>query len=226
MSIFLDILVLAVIFLCAFIGYRRGFVLTLLRSIGYFIAFPIAALLSSFLAPLVWNGIVRGMVISSIAEKLPDMSAGGGIEKITAGLPDWYNIKPSELIASLTNSITPTKEEVATAVTDNFISPTAIGIIGIILTIIFVILLFIVVMLLSKKLKIFNKIPLVGTANRVLGAVLGVVVGVVWLCIIALVIHLFISVLPDVFTFVNAEIVNDTIIFGPFYNVSRAISGL
>ena len=223
MSIVLDLLVIAVIFFSAFISYRRGFVLTLLRSVGYFIAFPLSLFLSNLVSPLIWDGIVRGMVISNVASRLPDTS----IDSLVGKLPDFlqgFNIKSSELFASLTNVKSPTKEDIATAITDNYISITALSIIGVIMTMVFVIILFIVVMILSRKLKVLNKVPLVGSANKILGGIVGVAQGVIWLCIIALIIHLLIS--AGIFNFLNTEAVNKTIIFGPFYNLSRAISGL
>jgi Colicin V production protein. len=228
MSIFLDLLVFAVIFLSAFIAYRRGFVLTLLRSIGYFVSFLLALFLSNLIAPLVWKGFVRGIVISEVTTKLPDISGSGGVERLMGNLPEslnMFNINQSEFFALFDKSI-PTRENVATVITDNFISPAAINIIGIIVTVIFVIIFFIIVMILSKKLKFFNRIPLVGTANRVAGGLLGVIAGLIWLCVIALIIHIMISLFPQTFEFTNAEVINKTIIFGPFYNLSRAISGL
>ena len=71
--------------------------------------------------------------------------------------------------------------------------------------------------IIASLTKIVNRIPVAGTANRIIGAVLGIAEGLIVLLIICLVMKFLITVCGNSLVFINEQTVGKTFIFRYLY---------
>lgn len=168
-----DIILLAIILICAYFGYKRGFVRTLC-GLGSLI---LSAVVSLFLYDDVAAFIKKSAVGGFITEKCFDSLAATDLQT----LPEIFRKGAAEAVGQLQNTAA---ENMA----------------HLVITIIAAIVTFVVVRLAVKLLfNIFNlvaKLPVLKQFNRLFGLLLGILNGIFWLAVVTVIVS-YVSLLPE-----------------------------
>ena len=85
MSLLLDGIVLLIILLCFFVGWRRGVAITLLNFVALVAAFTVAVLLSPFLSNSIYETFFKSGVTEKISQSIGN-SIGDGAEAVITGI--------------------------------------------------------------------------------------------------------------------------------------------
>ena len=78
---------------------------------------------------------------------------------------------------------------------------------------------FAVIEIIASALKIVNKIPVVGSVNRVLGCAAGLVSGLLSVAVICIVVRLLVSLTDGSVIFLNNDTIGQTVLFRHFYDM-------
>lgn len=200
-----DILMLTVVLISFIIGYVRGAAGTILSLVGGLVAIIVSRILGNNLAPWIYENFFRDGINEKITSAVTDILANG-IENIGDGvvesLPSFLQdiLYDTGIVTALNNVTGNSVEELAASsceVVQNIIEPIYIGIISVCATAILFIVFSIIISLLCKISGIINKIPIVGTANKILGCVLGGVYGIFIVSILVLVLNVTIPFVDE-----------------------------
>lgn len=184
MAYILDAIVLAVAVTCVFLGYRRGFVRTMIQLVGCLAAIFLAYTFSDTVATFVYDDIMRDGLHRGIVETWDESVANGAqtiteqVDAVVETLPKFVQkVIDTDALSTLTQSSTST--HVADYVVDTLIRPTMLVVLRFVAFILLFILLSFLIKLLEKLLKPITKIPLIRQADGVLGTLLGLVKGAI-----------------------------------------------
>ena len=170
----LDIILIAIIIICAYLGHKRGFVRALCNIFSWIISIIVAFMTYKPIAEYITQSpvgvFIQGEMSKSVLASETDFSS----------FPEIFR-KPLE--AGINEAATTMSETLSSVI---------ICIISVILTVILVKLLIKVIL---KVLNVFAKLPVIKQFNRLLGFVFGVVSGCFWVCIIVLALT-YISLIP------------------------------
>jgi len=122
----------------------------------------------------------------------------------------------SNIIKAMNN---PSKEESAKEIADLAVKPIILLVLQVLIFMISFTLLMIIVKLVSRSMSIFNKVPVVGSANTLLGGVLGFVQGAFIVVIIVLLVKVIIALTSNELIVLNTPTIEETKIFKEIYNL-------
>ena len=239
MSIILDLMVIIVFAFIVYTSYRKGLIRSIIELAGYLASFVVSSILSAplgkwifstFLQPLI-SGQIKNYITSEIASKATTQANGAldssGIANFANNIPDAfksmlgnYNISTDSLQNAAGSAIASGSQTAANSLITNVVDPIAqIVSRGIAFVIIFA-LCMIAVKIVANMSSGVSKIPLIGSVNKVGGAVVGVLKSVLVLFIIATCIALIIPVISlqknPIIT--GANVNNSTIFKAIYYN--------
>lgn len=232
MSIILDVILVAIFAAFVFFAAKKGFMKTLLELVAVIAALALSYQFSSTLAKGVYDSMVKDNMITAIEEQIDDnvdiSTAAKKAEVTIDALPEFVvsvassvgvdvdSIK-SKIISENLNS-----SNIATELVEKVAEPIVIGALKIVSFILLsVILIFILKFAAGFISKLFD-VPIVGTANRVLGGLLGACKGVVVLVFIC-------TVLDFIFANGDGELataVNESYVIGLLDNINPFIDSL
>lgn len=163
------------ILIAVIVGYaKKGFAGALVHLVGYFVACAGAWLLSDWLSPMIADWF-RPAISQRVEQSIVQWQAGSPQE--VGGFFAWLQqLTGLELNAGNT----------AQAITDVIVDTGLAALISMILWLVLFSLLMILVRRISGKLRLINRIPVIGTANGFLGGVLGALIGFVWVWLFVL----------------------------------------
>ncbi len=226
-ALILDILI-AFIFLFYFImNWKRGFLASLFKILGFAIACAGAYIGSRALAETVYQLFLRQKLIKSVSETLVNTTSdlNMSVDAVLSNVPVWLRSffidffggregVQNEVGSLMSDSV----HSMSVSVTDEMLYP----ILYTVLQAVFFILLFFAIMIvvkgLSRILKGVKHIPLLGPVNSLLGGILGIVQGVLIAVILVLVLNLFNGVTANSVKYVNQDAISQTYIFRHFYD--------
>ncbi len=171
----LDIILIAVIILCGYLGYKHGLVRTLCSVFSWVLSIVVAFLTYGQIASFITASPVGLFIKKSLAESL------------VSGKTD-FSAFPEFLRKPIESGVT----EAAVSMSDTLASM-IICVISVILTIMTVKLLIKVVL---AVLDVFAKLPVIKQFNRLLGIAAGVMNGCIWASIIILALT-YLSIIPN-----------------------------
>lgn len=216
-----DIILILLFLLLIFLGYRRGAAKTLLGITSSFVSYLAATSAAKFLAVGIYNTFIGGNVKSEVSSAVN--GAEGSLSDALSSLPEWIrNVlgMTSGDIAKDITAGTPNLAEKAAVNVNSAVQPIFEGFISVLLTI----LLFLVFSFLIKKfivpplLAILQKLPIVKTADKVLGAVLGAVEALLTVCMLAYLFKLVLPYISNDYGFLNESTIYNSFIFYHFYS--------
>ena len=163
------------ILIAVIIGYaKKGFAGALVHLVGYFVACAGAWLLSDWLSPMIAEWF-RPAIGQQVEQSIAQWQAGSPQE--VSGFFTWLQqLTGLELSAGNT----------AQAITDVIVNTGLAALISMILWLVLFSMLMILVRSISGKLRLINRIPVIGTANGFFGGVLGVLIGFIWVWLFVL----------------------------------------
>ncbi len=193
MSWILDGIVVLVVGISLFLGYRRGFIRTAVQLLGYVAAFLIALSLSAGIADFTYDRFIGNAVRESIETSFSENAGGSVSEKVEdaiATLPKFVQtaLAENEDVQNVLSTVDEKTENTIDAVTEmvveQIVRPIAVALLRFISFLILFLVLLLVVSLLGKLLKPITKLPLIHQVDATLGLALGLVKG----CILAFVV--------------------------------------
>lgn len=227
-----DVALIIVFLIFMLVGIRKGFLGLLVGFLGLFMIFIVAFLLYKPVSALLMNSPLNATLTNSyqgvVAKSVEGMSEGVKVlidnpikdltdEQLSLVLSELK--LPDFLLSSISNLVKEALANTAVAesgltlksvVVNGMVSMTISAISWIILLIISAIVMFI----LKRFVKIFNKIPIIGGINKFLGAVLNLVIGFCFVCLVMGLFTLLSASLPTE----AVDYVNNTTLLGWFYN--------
>ncbi len=231
-GILLDVILVAIALLCIRKGSKDGFAKTIVSFAGIFIAIILAVSISKPIANYAYTNFAQkpietavenvikdqanstsenapslDMLISGIEEKIED-------EKTPAFIKNLFGTeeKRAELKEDIKSVYTPDIAELSKAATEKVLKPVLISIISAVVFITIFLAVLIICAILSKALKIVNKIPLLGGVNALLGGIIGLLKALIIVLIINYVIVSVTSSGTNILGVITAETVNSSLI--------------
>lgn len=190
----LDIALFAVLLLCIVIAAKRGFVLSLLEFVGFFLAGACALWLSGVIAPVVYDRFFAQSITQAIVAQMPDLSgaatAAQQAQAVLAGLPDAVAQFAASLgvdIAALTQAIGEADlsgAALAQALSESVAKPIVTLLCRAVLFVALVLVLGIVFRMVAAVIDRFFRLPVLRTANAALGGVVGALKGLLIVCVL------------------------------------------
>ncbi len=190
MALIIDIVLLLILALCVYFGWKNGFVKTMSKFLTYTISFALANALNKFVAPYIKKlPFLSNMITENAA--FPEIEAEATfLDKLKILFAFWKE----DVIAN-------GNAEASKALFKNCFAE-------MLATVIAFIAIFIVALLLIKLIffvldKFIQKIPIVNKLNGVLGAVSGLLNGFIWTWLAS---NIFINFLLPVLNYFNPDI--------------------
>lgn len=196
LNIVLDVLFIVVAALFVFLGIKRGFIQSVIRSAKLILAFVLAYFLGGPVAGLLNSAFIGGWVNGFVYDKVNSLyqsTANMGAEEIASNFPSF--LMTEEVKTNIANASQGEAGEVLVqSVSDSISSPIASLISNVLGYILVFLLSFILLVVVAKLLTaVIDKIAILGTLNRVLGGLWGALTGVLVLFVAASVVKLFLG---------------------------------
>ena len=219
MSLILDLVIILIIALCVFIGIKRGAIKEIVSLIGIVVALILAITISKIGATFIYNRFVGEAIYNTVYKAVED-KVGADISTTIDALPeeifqigDAIGVDISEKLESGLKEDTNLASSVAEIVSESIAKPLVITIIQLVLFIILFVVFKVLIGWLGKILNIVAKLPVLGSANKLVGGIVGLLKGVIIASIVCYVVIIILKVQPDGFAGINQKIVEDTKIF-------------
>lgn len=187
MGIVIDILLVLVVLFFVWRSAKRGFVRTLIDLVGYIAAFAVAFSLSGPVAELAYDSLVRPSVTEAVQKSIESggNSAQAAADAVFDSMPAFLEKAAGNIGITRQSTeeqcsavISQGAASAADAVAAHAVEPVIMSIFKFLAMLIMLVLLMCIVRAVSRMLNaVISKTPLIGGANRVLGAVLGALKG-------------------------------------------------
>ncbi len=193
MDIFADLLLIGVILIFVISGMKRGFTRTLLSFAARIISVVVAAFLSKNFAPIVYNSYLQEGVLKSIKTQLDanfTTTLSDQIAAVTESIPtsllkisEMFGVNTATFEEQIANA--DISGDIALALEQNIAAPIILLICRIIIFVIISTLAsFVLGFIVNAVCKVVS-LPVLRTANKILGAALGLINGVICALIIS-----------------------------------------
>lgn len=187
-SIIFDLVVLAIFISCVVYYSVKGFVASIVNLVGTVVSLIVSFVLSSWLSRLIFSSWIREGMITRTMQVLTDKSVSTIDQLLNSVLDFLPQPMVESLMGSHTGALQDASRQFATTIVDTIIAPPLISLIGIVVFILAFLLVRLLFKALGKMLTGINRIPLVGTVNKALGAVSGLIISAVYvfllLCVV------------------------------------------
>lgn len=230
MWIFLDIIVIAILAICAFSSAKRGFVRTIIEFVGFLLAIYISFTVSGSVAESVYEKNIEPKIVNSVTEKVSATSLNtvdDTVNTIWSGLPaivknsaTFFGVESDTIADTVNQRLSDTNDikNIAETTAEKAVEPIVVPLIkSIVGTTIFIVLMFVVKMLARILGKMF-KLPIIGGINRILGAILGLGKGLVISVIVCMALSTLIAITDKDILFLTKENIDKSLLFSLFAN--------
>ncbi len=194
MYIIVDIVLAAVFAVCLIVGWKRGFIDSALRLLSWVIAFFVAFFVTPRVAPYVNEHVFYGKISSYTEHMLEGMENGGGAEKlfgegdensafrefIEKFGADYDQIKQTAVEKSSEGAHT-----LVEGITEKIAAPVSYAISYALCFILIFIVSMLLLWLIRHLLDLAAKLPVIKTANKILGLILGGLMGILFVWVLS-----------------------------------------
>lgn len=215
-SLILDGILLIVLALIVWGYARRGFMAGLLQFVGNIASLLGALFLSQKVAPLLFEHFLRGSFITRMEETIArdgTVDIASLLEQFAGFLPEQVQQKLVQSAGELLSAASP---DLAQNLVTEVVEPLLTPIIAIVVFFVAFALCRFVVGFLVAVLTNFNKIPLVGGVNRLLGVGMGFLAGLVDLYILLCALWAVMVITGGNLAFLNEQILGDSLLYAVF----------
>lgn len=211
-----DIAFLALLLITALVGLRRGFASGIIRLAGSVAGIVGAVYVTREWAPLLYDRYIGPVVSERVAEVVAQQSAEAPelAAKGLAFLPEAALQSILELLQAASES---GSAELVQRVTDA-LQPLILPLLQAVLFLAAVVLIKLVFGLLERLFRHLNGVPLLGTFNKIFGFCFGFVTGTLDCWIASLVLWLVATVSAGALSFLNTEVLAQSLIYTFFSN--------
>lgn len=231
----LDIIVIALIAVCAVVSYRNGFLRSFVAFIGTAVAFVAAVMMSEPLAANTYDVMLEEKVAVAVEESIEEYGIEG-VENVLEKTDVIIEMLPASLANVVGTKITDDLIEekflefmeenggnISAALSGKIIEPVLTGTIQILIFCLIFIVGGMIMKLLSRLVGGVRYVPLFGSLDRMLGGVFGLIQGMLYVFVLAAVLWLLIQITNDSLPFMPQASVGETVLFGRFF---AAVSGI
>lgn len=179
-ALLLDILIVVVLVICMLHHVRKGFISSLIDFGGTLIAIAAAGLAGAKLAPVIFNSWFRPGLVNRTMETMNDAGVttlSELLKKVVAFVPQDFLRK---VLGISDTAITGSSQQAAERIVDTAIAPMITPLISIVLFLVVFLVLRLIVAVVAKRAVKMNKLPVLGGANKILGAVMGVLIALLY----------------------------------------------
>ena len=217
-GIMIDIIIVVIVLIVAIRYYKKGFVSGIVNFVG-----TLAALIAAFMVSKQFSGkLFENFLKDNFIEKTSSMLGSNTdlltveevIQNVTGFLPQGivdFILGATEINIDGNSAVT-----LSVQIVEEVIAPLVIPVISMILFFVAFALFRLFIMFLSAALINVNKIPLVGSANRMLGFFSGILVGVLYIYVLIIIIWGITVVTSNELTYLNQEILSSSKIYNVF----------
>ncbi len=226
MSIALDIIVLLIVFVVAFINIKRGFVKSIMGLASLIATVLIISTCSMPVSTFIYDSIIDKSVQKSVVTQLEKQDEKSeqtvnavweSLPKIITNMAENSGVTTSSIGAIIKKDTS--NEIIAQNFSHNVIRPTAISVISFAINIILFIVLMLVFRILSKVICKLFKAPILKQVNKTLGLVLGVFKGIIIASLVCVIVSYIVSFSDTQYVFLNQDIIEKTFIFSKMANL-------
>ena len=219
MSIVLDLIVIAIIALMAFISAKRGFVRVAVEAAGFVAAIMLSLSLSVTAADFTYQKVIEPAIISSV-KNAATQTTNSAADDVWNSLPEFvrknadkFGISKESVTNGITEDIDSSATEIVTSISQKTIKPMAVGILKTLYSVILMLVLMILVKFLARVINRLFSRSLVGKVNKALGGTFGAIKGIIIAWLFCAVISLLVSITKNGIWIFNAENIDKTFIF-------------
>ena len=225
MHFIIDLILLAIILIIAFMTAKQGFVRAVVEAVGFIAAVLVAFSVITPLAEYTYNKVVEPAIVTSVSDGKIE-NTNKTIDKVWESLPKIvtdnasnFGISKESLEKTISQSNKLDAQTILTDVSQKVVSPLVVGILKTVYAVILVFVLSFVVKIIAKLLNKAFSFSAVGKVNKFLGALIGVVKGASTAVVLSETILLLISFTKNgIWIFNNANF-DKTILFKFLTNV-------
>lgn len=183
-----DVLMVALLVLCVWLGWERGFVRTVSGLLALIAAVLVAAVFSGPIAKAIYGSTVEPKVMAALdgyveGTVLPDAEQ---LDQALAKMPDSvYSLLENSGLGSgeaVLKKIDFVREDetAAACITQKVITPVVLPLIKTLCSVVLFALAYALALLAARALNVVAKLPLIKQANRALGLFAGLATGALW----------------------------------------------
>ncbi len=224
MPLILDIGLLAAVFLIVFFAARKGFVAAMVDLVGYIVSLVVSWIAAGKAAQWCFDTLLRERLLKSAASVVNQyLSVESMAENLEAVL--------RELPGVLANMLSFEKEEIAARLleagasaaglaevfTDTIIAPSVVGLLRWVIFLLLFSLLLFIVHVCSRLLREIRRLPVIGTANSLLGGAVGFVEVILLVFAFTTALHLFFVLTNDSVSWLCSATLRATNILSKLY---------
>jgi len=209
MTYIVDILLLLAFSGMVLVGAVKGFIKSVLGMAAIMAAFLLAYQLSPVLAPVVYDAFLSERVYETIETKLVDASgatdAARQVSAVLASIPDYAVSIAASIgidtagITEKVNGLDNSSAAIARELADNVAAPVITAVTQAVLFVLLLVVSYILLMIVVKLIDKFFKLPVLTTANKILGGALGAVKGVILVFLLCVILEIFFGAGNDSF---------------------------
>lgn len=227
-----DVFTIALIITLIVVGVKRGALRTLAGLLVNFFGYMLAMSISRMIAQYVYDTFIRPTIYDSVSQSLTDFTdhtVGNAVDSLPQFLRTLLKLSGSDVTESLSGPME-TVSDTACASVDSAVQPVVVAVLGFLLTMLLFGLLSFVLRRLAVKplIGLFERVPVIRGANRVLGGVIGFVNGLLVVSIIAGLLNLLLPYIKSNSTVFNESTIYNSYIFYYFYsgNIFTAVTSI
>ncbi len=196
-----DLIMILIIVLVAVSGYIRGAIKSILSLVGGIVSIIVAYTFSKAVSPYIYDMFFKQSVSDKVSNSVSnslDSSSGNLGDAVYNALPDFLRkIVGENTLSNAVGAVADgSQQQITDAAVDavqEIVAPIITALIGFIVVIIVFALLKVVIAVAIRAADVVNKLPVIGTANKIVGAVIGCIYGAV----LVLTVSLIIGVMPS-----------------------------
>ncbi len=229
MNILLDLIILAIIAVTAFLSAKRGFVRSAVELVGFLAAVWLAFTVSTPLAEMTYDKFLEPKIVSSVsdeagatAESIID-STWNSLPEFVKNNADSIGLSRDKLSQNISQEITSGSENAVKATSQNAIKPVISHLLGLLYSVIILIVAMIIVRLAARLLNKLFSFSVVGKLNRILGGVFGIAKGIIIAILFCMIISLILSFNENGFLIFNKEIIDNSYLFSKLCLFNKVI---
>lgn len=232
MSIVLDVILVVIFAAFVLTAAKKGFVKTLLELVAVAAALILSYQLSPVVAQGAYDGFVKESMVTAIEEQIDEnfdtSTAAKKAEVTLEALPDFMvslassaGVEINDIKAKIASEKF-SSQNIATELVEKVAEPIVIGAMTIVIFMILAIILIFALKFVAHLVSKLFDVPLIGTANKILGGALGACKGVIVIIFIC-------TILDFLFAKGDSELsvaVNDSFVIGLLDNINPFINNL
>lgn len=232
-----DFAALLIIFVCMISCYHRGFLNSVVKTVGSIASLVVSAIFSLPIAKSIYDNAVKNKVVALLEEKMQSMSTVE-LQQFETAVKEGL----TELPGKVGEFITPNFEEYLNKWFENFssinfdgfsdafatsvVEPVLVVCIRAVVFLIMFAVLSFIVNLVASLFKGVRFIPIIGSLNAVLGAALGVFQGIIYILILCGIIWVIITFFGGIDGVITPQIIKNTFILNKFFSLVPWFGGI